>query len=85
MVPLILGPNISGFFNSEDQWDNRDATTTHTGPFNYERCSGWEVNIASVRNTRNYKVLFDASLANEKYSAETVQPLSGYAFIIIKE
>ena len=44
---------------------------------------------ATTKNTldkwgTNYGLSFDASLSNEKYTSDTIQPASSYALIIIK-
>ena len=78
--PLILGPNISGrmnFFYGE-LWSNEAV----------EGCfSAYENGKVKNLNTEwsaNPVLEFDASLSNEKYSKNTVQPESSYALIIIK-
>ena len=75
-----LSPNISGrmnFFYGE-LWSNEAV----------EGCfSAYENGKVKNLNTEwsaNPVLEFDASLSNEKYSKNTVQPESSYALIIIK-
>ena len=88
VIPLVftieesadIRPNIMGTFY-QDVNAKIDGYTT--GAFSYT--GGSRSNLATSPNHSSGYVEMDASKASELYSKQTIQPISGYSLMIIKE
>ena len=75
-----FSPNITGTFYQDS---NAGANGYTTGAFSYTH--GSRDNLATSPNHSTGYVEMDASKASELYSKQTIQPISGYSLMIIKE